>query len=351
MTRVHDFVVDLAKAGKDFKAIKEMVDKAYPDSALKRTQIYQLIKTVKEGGDTTDRRGKRGVSKRTQAVIDAVEADVVDDRRVTVEYLAVKHDLARSTIEVILKDDLKLVKKSARWVPKLLSQEQKEERHRCSVIFNNKFARKGLRGFLQEIVTMDESMVAFHTPETKEQSKQWLPKGTPGPLKAKSQASRQKQMVLAFFDHKGMIYTNMVPRGQTVNAVYIVDTLKVFFQHLNRKRPDLAKRGIIFHWDNAPVHTARIVKDFLEKKKSDGRVKEVLEHPPYSPDLAPADYFLFPKVKAALAGDYMDETTFKTTWEGAVRQLKEDDFTRSFMKWVDRHRKCIELQGDYVEKC
>ena len=350
MTRVHDLVVDLAKAGKSYKEIKETMEAAYPDSALKKTQVYQIMKTVREGGDTTDMRGKRGVSKRTQAIIDAVEADVLDDRRVTVQYLAVKHELARSTIEVILKDNLGLVKKSARWVPKLLSQEQKEERHRCSFLFNNKFNRKGLGGFLHNIVTMDESMVAFHTPETKEQSKQWLPKGTPGPLKAKSQASRQKQMVQAFFDHKGMIYTNMVPRGQTVNAAYIVDTFRTFFKHLNKKRPDLAKRGIIFHWDNAPVHMARMVKDFLEKKKEEGKVKEVLEHPAYSPDLAPADYFFFPKVKAALAGDYMDENTFKTVWEGAIRELKEDDFIRAFRKWVDRQRKCIELKGDYVEK-
>ena len=337
MTRVHDLVVDLAKAGKSFKDIKETVEAAYPDSALKKTQIYHLIKTVKEGGDTIDMRGKRGVSKRTQAVIDAVDTDVQDDRRVTVAYLALKHDLARSTIEVILKDDLGLVKKSARWVPKLLNQDQKEERQRCSILFNNKFNRKGL-GFLNKIVTMDESMVAFHTPETKEQSKQWLPKGTPGPLKAKSQASRQKQMVLAFFDCKGMIYTNMVPRGQTVNGQYILDTLKTFFKHLNRKRPDLAKEGIFFHWDNAPVHTARIVQDFLAKKKEEGKIKEVVEHPPYSPDLAPADYFLFPKVKAALAGDFMDETTFKTTWEGALRELTEDDFTRAFRKWVEVYR-------------
>ena len=75
---------------------------------------------------------------------------------------------------------------------------------------------------LDDIVTMDETMVSFHTPETKKQSKQWILKGKPGPLKAKVQASRTKQMVLAFFDSKGLIFTNIVPRGSTVNARYIV---------------------------------------------------------------------------------------------------------------------------------
>jgi hypothetical protein len=51
---------------------------------------------------------------------------------------------------------------------------------------------------------MDESAVSLYTPETKRQSKQWLVKGTPGPIKAKVHATRKKQMVLAFFDAKGL---------------------------------------------------------------------------------------------------------------------------------------------------
>jgi hypothetical protein len=45
---------------------------------------------------------------------------------------------------------------------------------------------------LDNIVTMDESAVSFHMPETKQQSKQWLVKGTPGPIKAKVHATRKK---------------------------------------------------------------------------------------------------------------------------------------------------------------
>ena len=53
---------------------------------------------------------------------------------------------------------------------------------------------------------MDESSVAFHTPEMKSQSKQWLPKGSPAPLKGKDQSSKKKQMVFAFFDDSGSVY-------------------------------------------------------------------------------------------------------------------------------------------------
>jgi hypothetical protein len=73
---------------------------------------------------------------------------------------------------------------------------------------------------LDNIVTMDKSAVLFHMPETKQQSKQWLVKGTPGSIKAKVHTTRKKQVVLAF-DSKGLICTNYVPRGRTFTDAYI----------------------------------------------------------------------------------------------------------------------------------
>ena len=80
----------------------------------------------------------------------------------------------------------------------MFSDEQKENRVKCSKDFIKRFEKEG-DAFLNKVVTMDESAVAYHTPETKAQSKQWVKKGTPGPIKCRSQESRQKQMVLAFF--------------------------------------------------------------------------------------------------------------------------------------------------------
>ena len=51
--------------------------------------------------------------------------------------------------------------------------------------------------------------------------------------------------------------------------------------------------------DNAPSHNGAIVKKFLANRNV-----AVLHHPSYSPDLAPTDYFLFPKLKFSLKGRY-----------------------------------------------
>jgi transposase len=54
--------------------------------------------------------------------------------------------------------------------------------------------------------------------------------------------------------------------------------------------------GHLFH-DNAPAHRSVLVKNFMAKNNT-----TTLEHPLYSPDLVPADFYLFPLLKSALKG-------------------------------------------------
>ena len=282
-------------------------------------------------------------TKRTEDVVELVKCDIEEDRRVTLRQLAARYDMSLGSMQNLVTEQLGMRKKSARWVPKLLSEEQKEERVRCSQAFV-KMAMDNSQS-LNIIVTMDETAVSFHTPETKRQSKQWVKKGMPGPVKAKVHASRTKQMVLAFFDSRGMIYCHTVPRGKTVNGEYIIEVMKRFLKVFKRKRPEIAASPWLFHWDNAPVHTANNDTKFLAKNNI-----RTLQHPLYSPDLAPADYFLFRRLKSDLAGVSVTPETFKTELERVLRSIGENEFAEAFQRWLHRHEKCIALQGGYVEK-
>ena len=76
-----------------------------------------------------------------------------------------------------------------------------------------------------------------------------------------------------------------------------------------------------------------------------------IEHPPYSPDLAPSDYYLFSKLKKYLRGRKFDDDEED---KAAVMEHFADKEPGYFLKGkgllVHRCEKCVEIKGDYVEK-
>jgi hypothetical protein len=150
------------------------------------------MKKVKEGKPTADQRGfntKRRI--RNSAFVANIAAEVESDRQVTVRKLSRIHGVSTRTIHETQHDDLNLSKKSALWLPKLLSNDMKKERVRTSEEFLRRVRRHSM-SMLNNFVTMDELAVSFHAPESKQQSKQWLVKGSPGPIKAKVHTTRKK---------------------------------------------------------------------------------------------------------------------------------------------------------------
>ena len=137
-----------------------------------------------------------------------------------------------------------------------------------------------------------------------------------------------------------------VPAGQTVNKEYYVEVLREFRKRFRRKRPTLFKSGQWhFHQDNAPVHNSILVTDYLTKMG----IKTV-PNPPYSPDLASYDFWLFPKLKEKLRG-CRNETIeeMKEAVTKVIDTLTQEDFHGAFQKLLERYNKLITAGGDYFE--
>ena len=77
----------------------------------------------------------------------------------------------------------------------------------------------------------------------------------------------------------------------------------------------------------------------------------LLPQPPYSPDIAPNDFFLVPKMKIVLKGKRFDNTEdIISESKNFLRGLTRDDFSTCFDIWRKRWIRCIDAQGDYFEK-
>jgi len=92
-------------------------------------------------------------------------------------------------------------------------------------------------------------------------------------------------MLICFFDSQAVVHKEFVPQRQTVNKQYCREILERLRKRVHCVRPETADTWMLHH-DNGPCHTAISVRKLLTKNGI-----PVVQHPPYSPDLSPCDFF------------------------------------------------------------
>jgi len=121
-------------------------------------------------------------------------------------------------------------------------------------------------------------------------------KGSPQPKKTRMSQSKIKVMLVVFFDWKGIVHHEFVPCGQMVNKQLCLEVLVRLRVAVCRKRPELWENQTwMLHDNNVPTHVSLLICSYLIKHHT-----SIVPHPPYTPDLAPAEFFLFPKLKTTL---------------------------------------------------
>jgi len=121
-----------------------------------------------------------------------------------------------------------------------------------------------------------------------------------------------------------------VPRGETVKKEFYLKVLKRLRAAVRRKRPEAWTNNTwMWHHDNARAHASLLIREFLTKHET-----TVVPQPPYSPDLAPAEFFLFPKLKSALKGrrfQTVEEIEEISIWD--LRAIPQNTFQDAFQNW------------------
>ena len=142
--------------------------------------------------------------------------------------------------------------------------------------------------FVRRFITMYETWIYHHDPKLKQERLQWTEAGCSAPKKVKSGRSAKKVMASVFWDAKGILLIDYLKKGKTINSEYYCQLLDQLNVKIREKIPGLSKKKITFYQDNAPALTSDLTMVKLNELKY-----EMLEHPPYSPDLAHSDYYLF----------------------------------------------------------
>ncbi|XP_069680131.1 histone-lysine N-methyltransferase SETMAR-like isoform X2 [Periplaneta americana] len=221
---------------------------------------------------------------------------IMENRRFTITELSSHFlQISRSLLHEIVTNNLLFKKVCARWVPKNLTPEHKMQRLGAALTFLQRYHDDG-DGFLDRIVTGDETWISHFTPETKQQSMHWWHNGSPVRTKFKQTLSVRKVMCKVFWDRKGILLIDFLPRGGTVNDDRYCETLRKLRRAIQNKRRGMLTAGVVLLHDNARPHTTRRTAAVLTEFGW-----ELFDHPPYSPDLAPSDFHVFLHFKKFLS--------------------------------------------------
>ena len=151
-------------------------------------------------------------------------------------------------------------------------------------------------------------------------------------------------MFAIFYKSYGVVQVSYFDKGVSVDhKTYLDGCIKPMVEALKQQRPMTGVKNMKFHHDNARPHVHSSVIEYLKDQNL-----HVIEHPPYSPDLAPSDFWLFGYIKQRL-GDYPDQETLATAITDIVSKIPENEWLKTFRKWIERMELCVKYEGDYFE--
>ena len=311
----------------------ELCGKYGPQTISMRKIFFSWVKAFKTGkfsveNDTRPGRPKTSV---TKASIATVKIVVEQDARLSVSDIASCTGISEGSVQTILKKRLELRKVCARWVPHLLTEEQKTQRLKCAQELLKTYKGCNSR-VISNFLTGDETWVQMFEPQRRADNKQWKQKDKKRPCIAK-RTIISKKMYAIFFNSSGPVFQVPCPSGHTVTGQFYKNSvLKKVKEFYSKKRPSKGWSGVHLLHDNASSHMCEVVKSFLASEKV-----KVLNHPPYSPDLSPVTSLYFKGLR-------------KCFLEISIRL--EVLLATLFISVSNRYQKiqkCVSVKGEYLE--
>jgi len=332
------------KNGKTPTDISNELNIAHGTAAPSYQTVRIWFNRFADGHDDLEDKGRPGrpITAVTNDNIWTVRALIEDDRHITYDQIVAHTSLGRNAIQTIIHDHLLLNKLTSRWVPHSLNDEQKEARVSICRANLDKFNNGKWR--LCDIVTGDESWIYHRKLGNKQSNASWVEEGEAPSIVQRKGQYEAKSMVTIFFKSTGPLYIGLMNKGETIDAdYYIKRSLSPMITALNKDRPKSGTDNVKILHDNAKPHDNKKVENYLERKGI-----ATISHPPYSPDLAPCDYWLFSYIKQRL-DDHTSGQSLKYQITKILAEIPKEEWLKTFQKYLERMQLCIDNQGDYFE--
>lgn len=325
-------------------AIHQELVLALGDHAPCYTTVTRWVNEFNEGRESVKDRGRIGrpVTESNQVNCNRVHDIIKENPHATYDQIEVETGLSRGTIYTIIHEILKLHKVTSRWVPHELTDQNRKNRVKmCKE--NLAYFRDG-PGRLSDILTGDETWIYHRSIGRKTSNASWIGEGEPPRTVVRRDKYEPKTMYIIFFRSTGLVHVDAVPRGETVDSDYYTQNgLGPAFKALEKQRRMCGMKNIKLLHDGAKSHTSSQTHNFIEQHGV-----KLINHPPYSPDLAPCDFWLFDYLKLNLES-YECENDLTKAVTKTLTDLPEKEYRKTFNKWIERMELCIKNDGNYFE--
>jgi [histone H3]-lysine36 N-dimethyltransferase SETMAR len=152
-------------------------------------------------------------------------------------------------------------------------------------------------------------------------------------------------MMTIFWDNEGVLLTDYLPRGNTINGPYYASLIDRLRSAILEKRRGKISHGVLLLHDNAPVHKCNLAQAAIRRA---GFTE--LNHPAYSSDMAPTDFHLFSNLKKFLRGkNFGADDEAIITAEDYLNELDSDFFSQGIESLPDRWVRVIASFGEYIQ--
>ena len=200
------------------------------------------------------------------------------------------------------------------------------------------------RGYgYRNIITGDQSWFIYnYAPEGA-----WVLEDEEPPVFEKSQIFIEKMMITVIWGVYGTYIIDDLPEGEHYNSAYFIEhILRPLEEQKDQIWPTRGEHKIWLHLDNCKVHNSKATQKEIELSTF-----QRAPHPPYSPDLAPSDFYLFGTIKGKLRGQSFQtrEALYEAINE-KINEISPSERMRVFDEWKERCQWVYEHKGLYFQK-
>ncbi|XP_047139010.1 histone-lysine N-methyltransferase SETMAR-like [Hydra vulgaris] len=226
---------------------KKWLDECYPDSAAGEATIRKWFAKFRTGHMSTkdDERSGRPKEAVTDENVKKIHKIILNDRKVKLLEIADTLKLSKERVGHIIHEYLDMRKLCAKWVPRELTIDQKQQRiddfEQYLELLN-----RNRTDFFCRYLTIDETWLHHHTLESNRQSAEWTARDEPTPKRGKIQQSAGKVMASVFWDTHVIIFIDYLKKGKTINSDYYIALLERLTDEIAKKRPHLKKKKFCF---------------------------------------------------------------------------------------------------------